>query len=216
MGRPVLFVLAGVNGAGKSSIGGHLLTANRLSWYDPDAFAREWKDTSGCTQEAANAVAWAEGLRRLDAAVASGASFAFETTLGGSTIATRLRDAAATHDVEVWFCGLRDADQHAARVRSRVQQGGHDIPEAMIRARFTTSRRNLLALLPSLSFLAVYDNSRDVAAGEAVPDPVLVLAMEERRLVFPRADDLEALRACPDWAKPLLEEALRLSGQEGP
>lgn len=214
MERPVLFVLAGVNGAGKSSVGGHLLTAQGLAWFNPDEFAREWKQESGCTQQQANAVAWAEGLRRLDAAVASRASFAFETTLGGATIATRLRDAAATHDVEVWFCGLRDVAQHALRVRRRVEEGGHDIPERMIHARFTTARQNLVALMPRVSFLAVYDNSRDAAPGSPVPDPVLVLRMERRRLLFPPDGDVAALHACPDWAKPILEAALQIAERE--
>jgi predicted ABC-type ATPase len=39
--RPALFVLAGVNGAGKSSVGGHLLEREGLTWFNPDDFARE-------------------------------------------------------------------------------------------------------------------------------------------------------------------------------
>ena len=41
MPRPVLFVLAGVNGAGKSSIGGHLLQSAGQAWFNPDTYARE-------------------------------------------------------------------------------------------------------------------------------------------------------------------------------
>ena len=62
--RPVLFVLAGVNGAGKSSIGGHLLKEAGLAWFNPDTFARELIAATGCAQAAANAVAWQEGMRR--------------------------------------------------------------------------------------------------------------------------------------------------------
>jgi predicted ABC-type ATPase len=43
MTRPVLYVLAGVNGAGKSSVGGHLLERDGLTWFNPDTFAREFK-----------------------------------------------------------------------------------------------------------------------------------------------------------------------------
>ena len=43
MTRPVLYVLAGVNGAGKSSVGGHLLERDGLTWFNPDTFARELK-----------------------------------------------------------------------------------------------------------------------------------------------------------------------------
>ena len=70
MARPVLYVLAGVNGAGKSSIGGHLLDRGGLTWFNPDTFARELKAATGCGQDSANAQAWQEGMRRLDEALA--------------------------------------------------------------------------------------------------------------------------------------------------
>lgn len=84
--RPILFVLAGVNGAGKSSIGGHLLARAGLPWFDPDRFAREIVAATGCGQTTANAHTWAEGMRRLDEALAARRNHAFETTLGGQTV----------------------------------------------------------------------------------------------------------------------------------
>lgn len=96
MVRPVLYVLAGVNGAGKSSIGGHMLTREGLSWFNPDTFARELIEATGCDQESANGHAWAEGVRRLDDAVAAKQSYAFETTLGGRTVAAKILAAART------------------------------------------------------------------------------------------------------------------------
>lgn len=206
MARPFLYVLAGVNGAGKSSIGGYLLRQAGLAWYNPDTFARELVAATGCSQIDANAAAWQEGVRRLDEAIANRQNFAFETTLGGNSIPARLRNAAATHDVIVWFCGLSSAEQHIARVRSRVQMGGHDIPAPKIRERFTSSLANLIALMPHLAHLRVYDNSRDAAPGEAVPDPVPVLETVGGRLSWPTT--AEDLRQTPDWAKPLVEAAL--------
>lgn len=206
MARPFLYVLAGVNGAGKSSIGGYLLRQAGLAWYNPDTFARELVAATGCSQVDANAAAWQEGVRRLDEAIANRQNFAFETTLGGNSIPARLRNAATTHDVIVWFCGLSSAEQHIARVRSRVQMGGHDIPAAKIRERFTSSLANLIALMPHLMHLRVYDNSQDAAPGEAVPDPVPVLEMVSGRLTWPTT--AEDLRHTPEWAKPLVEAAL--------
>jgi predicted ABC-type ATPase len=94
MSRPVLFVLAGVNGAGKSSIGGHLLEQRQLPWFNPDTFARELRVIAGCDQATANARAWNESVRRLDDAIAGGFDHAFETTLGGHTIAATIAEAA--------------------------------------------------------------------------------------------------------------------------
>ena len=208
MARPVLYVLAGVNGAGKSSVGGYLLQRAGMAWFNPDTFARELAAATGCTMAEANAEAWQEGMRRLDIAVASGQSYAFETTLGGNTVPARIAQAARTHDVLMWFCGLASPGQHIARVQARVAAGGHDIPEASIRARWTRARENLIALMPVLAQLQVYDNSVEVARGESVPDPVLLLEMVGGSLVTPDPGDLAVLAATPEWAKPLLEAAL--------
>lgn len=206
--RPVLYVLAGVNGAGKSSIGGHLLTREGLDWFNPDTFARELIEATGCDRDSADAHAWAEGVRRLDAAVANGQSYAFETTLGGRTIAAKIRAAAGTHEVIVWFCGLDSPELHLARVRARVSRGGHDIPEAKIRARYPQAQRNLIALMPHLAHLSVHDNSTEAAISDPVPDPVLVMELEQGRLVHPSANDPAALGRIPEWAKALVEAAM--------
>ncbi len=208
MPRPVLYVLAGVNGAGKSSIGGYLLQRQGLTWFNPDTFARELVVLSGCDQATADAHAWTESVRRLDEAIATGRDYAFETTLGGHTVAARIAAATESHDVMVWFCGLASPELHMARVRFRVAMGGHDIPEARIRERYPRALQNLIALLLRLAHLQVYDNSSDVAAGEPISDPVLVLEMQGGRLTWPAPDDLETLSRTPDWVKPLLEAAL--------
>ena len=208
MARPRILVLAGVNGAGKSSIGGDMLHQAGIPWFNPDTFTRELVAATGSPLADANAAAWQEGLRRLNAAIAHGEDYAFETTLGGNTIAARLGDASESHDVLTWFCGLDSPEHHMARVRLRVSHGGHDIPEAKIRERYRTSIANLVALLPHLSRLQVYDNSRDAGPGTPVADPRRLLQMEGGRIAWPT--DADTLRATPDWAKPILEAALSM------
>ena len=207
--RPVIYVLAGVNGADKSSVGGHLLTRAGLAWFNPDAFARELRAAAGGSVEKANGAAWREGMRRLDAALAGGGSYAFETTLGGRSVPARLAQAARTHDVLMWFCGLATPELHLARVQARVAVGGHDIPEAKIRERWQASIANLIALLPHLAEARLFDNSASVALGEPVPDPLPVAHFRHGELVWPTADNLAQLRRTPDWAKPVLAAALR-------
>jgi len=209
MARPRLFVLAGVNGAGKSSIGGVALRRIGVDWFNPDAFTRQLVDATGSPLADANAAAWHEGVRRLDAAIANGNDHAFETTLGGNTIARKLHEAAKTHDVMMWFCGLDSPEHHIARVRYRVSRGGHDIPEAKIRERWTPSIAHLTALLPYMARLHVYDNSKDATIGEPTPDPRLLLQMEHGRITWPL--DAQTLRLTPGWAKPVLEAALSMA-----
>ncbi len=74
MARPVIFVLAGVNGAGKSTAGERELTQAGLTWFNPDTFTRQLIKTTGAPPAEANAAAWQAGVRQLDAAIAGGTS----------------------------------------------------------------------------------------------------------------------------------------------
>lgn len=207
--RPVLYVLAGVNGAGKSSIGGQLLRQRGLEYFNPDEFARARANQTGQGIEQSNAEAWLFGQQRLERAIAEGRHHAFETTLGGNTIPRLIRDAAnAGHRVVVWYCGLASAQMHVERVRQRVAAGGHDIPEAMIHRRWRRSRENLIALLPGLADLRVFDNSRpkDPRSGK-LPPPIEVLRFRQGRVTHPRRD---RLATTPEWARPIVEAALQL------
>ncbi len=209
MTRPVLYVLAGANGAGKSSIGGHLLERDGLNWFNPDTFTRECKAATGCGQEAANAHAWQEGMRRLDEAIAKGLNYAFETTLGGKTVTARILEATKTHDALIWFCGLSSPELHIARVKARVVAGGHPIPEEKIRERYPNAQLNLIKLMPHAAYIKVYDNSAEASTDGTVPDPLLVLEMENSQVISPATGDLKALKRTPEWAKAILEAALR-------
>ncbi len=209
MRRPILYVLAGVNGAGKSSIGGHLLERAGLTWFNPDAFARQLMTAAGCNQQEANAHAWHEGMRRLAHAIANGLNHAFETTLGGETVTSRIMEAAKSHDVLIWFCGLSSPELHIARVNARVAAGGHPIPEEKIRKRYPLAQMNLIRLMLHAAFIKVYDNSTEASADGTIPDPMLVLEMENGRVITPAADDVRALRNAPEWAKSIVEAALR-------
>lgn len=206
----VIFVMAGVNGAGKSSIGGAYLRAKRRDYFNPDDAARRIRETTkGASMDDANAQAWQAGKLRLERAIETRSSFSFESTLGGNTIPGLLRQATeAELKVVVWFVGLSTPEQHIARVRARVASGGHDIPEEMIRQRWDSSRRNVIALMPFLHELRVFDNSHegDSSAG-TIPPPRELLYWSDGAIVSPDAD---ALAATPEWAKPIVTRALKL------
>jgi len=201
-----IYVLAGVNGAGKSSIGGAAFRAFGGDYYNPDEAARALMAAHrGLEQTQANAAAWQQGKALLEQAIAKRLHFAFETTLGASTIPRLLEDAAAQGiAIHVWYAGLASPELHVARVRARVRRGGHDIAESDIRRRYEHSRLNLIRLLPSLAALRLYDNSAeaDPASGLA-PLPRLLLHMQRGRILGP-----EDLSATPNWAKPIVAAAL--------
>lgn len=206
---PTIFVLAGVNGAGKSSLGGEIIRRGGFRYFNPDEVARRIQAMSGCTVEEANGLAWADGKRRLESAIKGRLNHAFESTLAGRTIPALLIDATrAGFEIVVWFTGLSSPEQHIARVHARVASGGHDIPEEMIRKRWDTSRRNLITLMPHLTELRIYDNSEesDPARG-TIPRPRLLLHWRRGRIVAPRA---KAMLLTPEWAMPIVAAALKL------
>ena len=205
--QPTVFVLAGVNGAGKSSIGGGLLKSGGVHWFNPDDYARELKALSGCSQEEANAKAWVYGKTALETSIRTLTNFAFETTLGGKTIPALLMDACATHAVIIWFCGLASVEKHIERVRQRVVLGGHDIPEEKIRTRWDGARSNLIRLIPRLHALQVFDNSVDADPDGNIPDPRLLLDYKHGVVHYPSEDDAQGLAATPGWARPILQAA---------
>ena len=207
--RPVLLVLAGVNGAGKSSIGGDVMLRRAgLTWFNPDHYTRLLVE-AGLAPDEANARAWQHGVDLLDQAIAQGHSHAMETTLGGQTMAQKIAAAARTHDVLVWYCGLASAEQHIARVAARVAAGGHDIPREKIRERWVQAPLNLIALMPHLSELRVFDNSAQAAPGTVVADPVLMLYVRSGRVQFPVT--VSELQGTANWAKPIVMAARQLA-----
>jgi predicted ABC-type ATPase len=179
-------------------------------YFNPDEAAREIREADPSLGAGeANSRAWHEAKRLLERSIVEHKSFVFETTLGGNTIAALLdRAASAGLEVKIWYVGLPSPEQHIERVRARVARGGHDIPEADIRRRYTRSLKNLVRLLPKLTGLRVFDNSEegDPHSGRR-PNPRLLLDVERGRILAPGFPDLSQT---PHWARPVVAAAMRL------
>lgn len=202
-----IYVLAGVNGAGKSSIAGAAFRALGADYFNPDEVSRLLMTAHPqMDQRQANSIAWQKGKELLERAMAERLDYAFETTLGATTIPRLLEEAASRgFELHVWYVGLSSPKLHLDRVRARVRKGGHDIPEADIRRRYRHSRMNLIHLLPALSALRVYDNSREADPADGkMPVPRLVLHLENGKISGPKD-----LSQTPDWAKPIVAAALK-------
>ena len=208
---PRIYVLAGVNGAGKSSIAGAVFRASGADYYNPDEAARHLMATNPALSQAdANSAAWHKGVELLKRAIDERKNFAFETTLGANTISRLLAEAASLGiEIYVWYVGLSSPELHVERVQARVRRGGHDIAAEHIHRRYEHSRLNLIDLLPRITALRLFDNSPDAdpAAGK-IPKPKLVLHMENRKILNPRD-----LKNTPTWAKPIVASALKLTAR---
>ena len=107
-------------------------------------------------------------LHEIAACAARGESFAFETTLAGRVYLRHIEGwRRSEYHVSLFFLSLPTAEMAVARVAERVRQGGHDIPEAVIRRRFVTGRRLFEShYRDAVDAWALYDNSGD--------EPVLI------------------------------------------
>ena len=184
-----------------------MLLQQGAEYFNPDEAARRILAANpGTSQVQANSAAWHQGKRLLERAISGRLDFALETTLGGNTIPDLLERAASSGiEVRIWYAGLSSPELHIARVRSRVEKGGHNIPEERVRERYDASRLNLIRLLPSLSELQVYDNSKEADPDTGVPpEPKLLLHMRRGKIVGPGG-----LSLTPEWAKAIVAAAMK-------
>jgi len=138
---PQIIIIAGPNGAGKTSFANKHFDKPRadLTYINADEIARELT-AAGLSQVQRDVPAGREMLRRMEALVATRGSFMFETTLASLTYARRIPEwRQRGYVVALIYLRLPDVAMSIERVRRRVAQGGHGIPEAVIRQRFAKS-----------------------------------------------------------------------------
>ena len=89
--------------------------------------------------------------------------------------------------------------------RDKAARGGPDIPEALVRERYTRSRANLIRLLPHLAELRLWDNSAEADPARGLqPLPRLILHLFNREIA-----SLCPLHEVPRWAKPIVLAVLK-------
>jgi len=142
---PQIIIIAGPNGAGKTSFANKHFDKPRagLAYLNADEIARDMAEAgaaTGLTQVHHDVRAGRAMLRRMDGLVADRASFMFETTLASLTYARKIPAwRRLGYVVGLIYLRLPNVAAAIARVRRRVAQGGHGLPESVIRQRFSRS-----------------------------------------------------------------------------
>jgi predicted ABC-type ATPase len=164
---PKIVIIAGPNGAGKTTFARTFLPqeAQCPRFINADLIA---EGLSPFAPEVAAVKAGRLMLREIDEAVRQRESFAFETTLSGLGYLRRIGAwRAVNYHVSLLFLSLPTVEMALARVAERVRQGGHNVPEAIVRRRFVSGHRNFeTRYRDAVDAWALYDN-----AGE---EPVLL------------------------------------------
>jgi predicted ABC-type ATPase len=157
---PRIVIIAGPNGAGKTTFAQEYLTreAGFPDFINVDLIAQ------GLSPFAPDKAALQAGrimLQQIARKVGLRESFAFETTLSGLNYARRIpRWQAAGYRVKLVFLSLPSADVAVERVRGRVAQGGHHVPEVVVRRRFNSGLRNFRSVYCRIvDSWELYDNS---------------------------------------------------------
>ncbi len=155
-----IIIIAGPNGAGKTSFARTFLPkeAQCLRFINADLIA------AGLSPFAPDVAAIKAGrvmLEEIADCVRREESFAFETTLSGLGYLTHIQQwRAQGFLVSLYFLALPNVEAAIARVAERVRQGGHNIPEPVIRRRFIAGLRNFEQhYKAAVNAWAKYDNT---------------------------------------------------------
>ncbi len=171
MGQKRLFVIAGCNGAGKTTASFRILPEllNCKEFVNADEIAR------GLSPFQPEKVAFEAGrimLSRIHELIEKEEDFAFETTLATRSYIGFIRKAKNEgYFVSLIFFWLESPELAIERVKKRVLEGGHHIPEEVVKRRYQRGIENLLTLFfDEVDYLLIFDNTG--------PEPALIAEKE--------------------------------------
>lgn len=196
MNRPILIVIAGPNGSGKTSTTQQLIRhewAETCEYINPDDIAQkkfgDWNNQDAVLKAAQYAEQQRETLLR------ERKNLIFETVLSSQNKVDYIcRAKEAGYFVRLFFISTSSPAINASRVAKRVMEGGHDVPIAKIISRYKGSIKNARVLSHIVDRAYFYDNS--------VED-------QEAQLLFRTANGVVEKKYTdifPDWAKVILHD----------
>ena len=193
--KPVLIVIAGPNGSGKTSVTSKILHHEWMEnavYINPDLVAQErfgdWNSPEAIRKAVVYCQAWREQC------LAERKSLIFETVLSADDKIDFIERAKeAGFFVRLFFVCTKSPAINASRIAQRVMKGGHDVPITKIISRYQKSILNCKYIATKVDRTYLYDNSID----DAEQQPLIRLSdgLIAKRYV----NDL------PEWAKQIVE-----------
>lgn len=187
-----ILVLAGPNGAGKSTFHDLHVRSLGLPLVNADLIAHALRERN-VERRARLAADMADAERR--EFVARGEAFCMETVFSdpvGAKLGFRREAQRTGYEIVLVFIGLDSPELSLARVVQRVAQGGHDVPDARLKARFPRTLANLRAAIASADVALLLDNS-----DADIPFRFVALYTGGRRR--------KKARRLPGWAKGIVD-----------
>jgi len=171
-----MYILAGANGSGKSTVSKVLLPSEGIVYVNPDDIAKELNPQD---PPAAKVDAGRETLRRIDELLLKGESFAIESTLSGLGYVGIIKHAKELgYEVTIAYVYVDSPEFCLERIRIRVQNGGHDIPAEDVIRRYGRSKENFVNVYAPLvdHWMLYYNGVNDfllVAHGNGTKNVIL-------------------------------------------
>lgn len=194
--RPVLIVIAGPNGSGKTTITSKILKHEWLEgavYVNPDNVAQERFGDWNSPKAVMQATQFCEELR--EQCLRDGQSLIFETVLSSEGKVDFIRRAReAGYFIRLFFVSTNHPSINSSRIAKRVMKGGHDVPIPKIISRYQKSIVNCKRCVTLADRVYVYDNSIDDA------DARLLFRMTDGQLFKQYTDDI------PEWATTILKK----------
>ncbi len=164
---PKLYIIAGPNGAGKTTFAKEFLPnyANCSNFVNADLIALGLAPFS---PSSVNIKAGKLLLSEIDNFIVHKADFAFETTLAGKTYVNLIKEAKSKgYFIHIFFLWIPSLQLAKERIKQRVKQGGHHVPDADVKRRLNRSLKNFFDLYMPLA------DAWDIFNSEAKPELVV-------------------------------------------
>ncbi len=194
--KPVLIVIAGPNGSGKTSVTSKILQHEWMEdsvYINPDIVAQEKFGDWNSAEAIKKAVVYCEEWR--EKCLAERKSLIFETVLSAKDKIDYIERAKkAGFFIRLFFVCTKSPAINASRIAQRVMKGGHDVPITKVISRYQKSILNCKYIATKVDRTYLYDNSIDDA---------------EQQLLIRLSDGLIAKRyvnELPEWAKQIIQE----------
>ena len=184
-----LWVLAGGNGAGKTTFYNLYLAKYGIKFVNADLIAKDIdpENTEGVSYHAATLAA-----KIREDLVSQGVSFCFETVFSHESKIDFIAQAKANgYQIILVYIHLFDSSLNEARVKQRVSEGGHDVPTEKIHARIPRTMNHIKTALSIVDETRILENS-------SKDDPF-------RQIIVMTAGNYEAkVDPLPEWARDLI------------
>ena len=193
--KPVLIVIAGPNGSGKTSVTSKILQHEWMEdsvYINPDIVAQEKFGDWNSMDAIKKAVVYCEEWR--EKCLAERKSLIFETVLSAKDKIDYIERAKeAGFFVRLFFVCTKSPAINASRIAQRVMKGGHDVPITKVISRYQKSILNCKYIATKVDRTYLYDNSVDDA---------------EQQLLIRLSDGIIAkkyVEQLPEWARQIIE-----------